>query len=192
MFHRTLLGVPDTFSSFCSSPPQTTPTSRPLTGIRSTSCAPPPGGMLFGHLAESSPHTGYDSKSCTEQCAHADQLPSRRNSFNIENGVTTTVASSENFDSFHQQAAGSGSSQHAPASEVNPWLSADMWARTWKLVQGSASNASVEGILSRGKRDGDLESAQTLSERRNLHVYLEQKAELAVQGECAAQRRLIV
>ena len=34
MFHRTLLGVPDTFSSFCSSPPQTTPTSRQLPGIR--------------------------------------------------------------------------------------------------------------------------------------------------------------
>ena len=30
---------------------------------------------------------------------------------------------------------------------------------------------------------------QTLPERRNLHDYLEQKAELAVQGECAAQRR---
>ena len=48
----------------------------------------------------------------------------------------------------------------------------------------------VEGTLSRGKRDRDLESAQTLAGRRNLHVYLEQKAELAVQGECAAQRRL--
>ena len=35
-----------------------------------------------------------------------------------------------------------------------------------------------------------MESAQSLSERRNLHVYLEQKAELAVQGECAAQNRL--
>ena len=34
------------------------------------------------------------------------------------------------------------------------------------------------------------ESAQTLSERRNHHAYLEQKAELAVQGECAAQKRL--
>ena len=31
---------------------------------------------------------------------------------------------------------------------------------------------------------------QTLSERRNLHVYLEHKAELAVPGECAAQKRL--
>ena len=65
-----------------------------------------------------------------------------------------------------------------------------MWARTGKLVRGSASNASVEGILSKGKRDRDQESVQTLSERRNLHVYIEQKAEMAVQGEGAAHRRL--
>ena len=44
--------------------------------------------------------------------------------------------------------------------------------------------------LSRGKRDPDLESVQTLSEWRNLHAYFEQKAELAVQGECVAQKRL--
>ena len=57
-------------------------------------------------------------------------------------------------------------------------------------MRGSESISSVEGTLSRGKRDRDLESVQTLSERRNLHAHLEQKAELAVQGECAAQRRL--
>ena len=61
-----------------------------------------------------------------------------------------------------------------------------MWSRTWKILRGSASNAGVEGTLSSGKRDRDLESVQTLSERRNLHVYLEQKAEFAVQGKCAA------
>ena len=49
---------------------------------------------------------------------------------------------------------------------------------------------SVERTLSRGKRDRNLESVQSLSERQNLHVYLEQKAELAVQGECAAQQNL--
>ena len=38
LFHETFLGVPDTFSSFCSSPPQTTPTSRPQIGIRSALC----------------------------------------------------------------------------------------------------------------------------------------------------------
>ena len=40
------------------------------------------------------------------------------------------------------------------------------------------------------KRDGDLESVRTLSERKDLHVYLEHKADLAVRQECAAQRRL--
>ena len=29
-----------------------------------------------------------------------------------------------------------------------------------------------------------------LSEKQNLHVYHEQKAEIAIRGECAAQRRL--
>ena len=58
------------------------------------------------------------------------------------------------------------------------------------MVRGNESISSVEGTLSRVKRNCDLESVQTLSERRNLHVYLEQKTELGVQGECAAQRRL--
>ena len=39
------------------------------------------------------------------------------------------------------------------------------------------------------KRDRDLESVRTLSERKDLHVYLEQKADLAVGQECAAHRR---
>ena len=56
-FTEHFLGVPDSFSSFCSSPPQTTPTSRPLTGIRSTPCATSPEGMQSGHLAEPLPHT---------------------------------------------------------------------------------------------------------------------------------------
>ena len=58
-----------------------------------------------------------------------------------------------------------------------------------KLVRGNESISSVGGTLSRGKRDRDLESVQTLSERSNLQGYLEQKTELAVQGECAAQKR---
>ena len=65
-----------------------------------------------------------------------------------------------------------------------------MCPRAWKLVRGSESISSVEGTLSKGERDRDLERAQTLSERRTLHVYIEQKAELAVQRECAAQKRL--
>ena len=53
-------------------------------------------------------------------------------------------------------------------------------------MRGSESITSVEGTLSRGERDRDLEGGQTLSQRRNLHVYLEQ----LYQGECAAQTRL--
>ena len=53
-------------------------------------------------------------------------------------------------------------------------------------MRGNESISSVEG----GKRDRDLESLQTLYERRNLHAYLEQEAELAVQGEGAAQKTL--
>ena len=47
--------MPDPFPSFCFTPPQTTPDSLLLTGIRRPLCAPPPAGMLVGHLAESSP-----------------------------------------------------------------------------------------------------------------------------------------
>ena len=61
---------------------------------------------------------------------------------------------------------------------------------TGKLVRGNASNASVEGTLSKGRRDRALEGVQTLSERRNLHIYIEQKAELAVQRECAGSEKI--
>ena len=44
--------------------------------------------------------------------------------------------------------------------------------------------------LCRNEKETDLESVQTLSERRHLHAHLEQKGELAVQGKCAAQKRL--
>ena len=57
-------------------------------------------------------------------------------------------------------------------------------------MRGSASNASDERIMSGGNRNRDLESVQTLCERQILHAYLVQEAGLAVQGECAAQKRL--
>ena len=47
-----------------------------------------------------------------------------------------------------------------------------------------------EETYSKGKRDRDLESVRTLSQRKDLHVYLEQKADLAVRQGCAAQSRL--
>ena len=148
--------------------------------------------MQFGRLAESSLHTGYKPKSCIDVSSVHTPInhPSRRNRFNIENDLTTMFAASENFDGFPQQAAASGSPQQVPAGMVNPWLTADMWSSTRKLVRGSESISSVERTLSRGKRDRDLESVQTLSERTDHHAYLEQKTDLAVLGECAAQKIL--
>ena len=58
MFHRPLIDVPDPFPSFGSTPPPSASTALPMTGIRRPSCATPPGGLLFGHLAESTPLTG--------------------------------------------------------------------------------------------------------------------------------------
>ena len=57
-------------------------------------------------------------------------------------------------------------------------------------MRGNESFPNVERSLLKGKRDRDLETVQTLSVRRNLHTYLEKKAALAFQGECAAQTRL--
>ena len=112
----------------------TTPTSRPLPAIRSIPCATSLEGRQCGHLAEPLPNTGYEPKSCIDVSSGHTPInyPSRRTSFNIDNDLTTTVAASENFDSFHQQAAASSSSQHVPAGEVNPWLGADTCARTGK------------------------------------------------------------
>ena len=62
LFHRPLFDVPDPFPSFCSTPPPSTPNSLLMTGTRRPFCATPPGGLLFGHLAEPSPLVSYEPK----------------------------------------------------------------------------------------------------------------------------------
>ena len=122
--------------------------------------------MLFSHLADDFPFTGYEPKTCIDLSSEHTPInfSSKRDSFNIENNdFTTTVAASENSDGFNRQAAASGSPQPVPASVVNPWLGADMWSSTRKLVRGDESISSFERTLSRGERYRDLESAQTLN-----------------------------
>ena len=100
MLHRTRLDVPDTFSPFCSPLPQTTPTSRPLTGIRSPTCATSQEGRQSGHLAETLPHTGHESPGLASTSA----VSTRRSITprgETASASRTTVAASENFDSFH-------------------------------------------------------------------------------------------
>ena len=46
--------------------------------------------------------------------------------------------------------------------------------------------ANVEEEMSRRTRERDLDSVRTMSDRQNLHEFMERKAELPVQGEIAA------
>ena len=137
--------------------------------LRAMACAIPPEGRS-GHLAESLPHTGYESNTCTDVSSEHTPIncSSRRNSFNLVNDVTTTDAASENSDGVHQQAAASGSSQFVPTCEVNPWLGADPWSANCCAVMCQTSPVLKE-TCSKEKIDADLESAQTLSERKKLH-----------------------
>ena len=64
----------------------------------------------------------------------------------------------------------------------------DSFSGTGKRVRGNDSVASVEECVLRRKRDRDLDRG-CLSDRQNLHTYLERKAESAVRGESAAQKR---
>ena len=148
MFHRPLLDVPDPFPSFCSTPPPSTPNSLPMTGIRRPSCATPPGGLLFGHLAESTPLTGYEPKTCIDVNSEHTPInnPSKRNRVNIEhNDLTTAVAASENSDGFLQQAA-SGSPQQVLASVVNPWLSADSGPAPGNWCEVTSQLQEMQGL----------------------------------------------
>ena len=60
---------------------------------------------------------------------------------------------------------------------------ASSFSSTRKLAQGNESVASVEGSVLREKRDRDLNSVRTLSDRQHFHDHLERKAELTVRGE---------
>ena len=57
-------------------------------------------------------------------------------------------------------------------------------------MRGNESIASVEGTLSRGKRDRDSNVVQTPKDRQHLHKLLERKAVLAARGEKSVQKRL--
>ena len=162
-----------------------------MTGLRRSPCATPHGRLKFGYIVEFTPLTGHEPKTCIDVSSEHTQInhASRKNSLNFENDLTTTVPASVNSDGFPQRSAASGSQQQASPSVVSPWLSADLGAPgNWCEVMSPFQ--VLRRLCREGKRDRDLESVQSLYERRNRHVYFEQKAELAVQGECAAQKRL--
>ena len=51
------------------------------------------------------------------------------------------------------------------------------------LFQGHSHVANNEEELSKSKRERDLDSVRTMSDRQSLHEFLERKAELAVRGK---------
>ena len=163
--------------------------------------ATPHGGLLFGPLAEYNALTSYEPNSWVEvSSGHTPKhYPSNEHGFHTKSDHTATVAASENFDGFQKPAVAS-SSQHCvelasgnrcddPRSVATPCLNADVWKHR-ETVACNEPISSVERMLSRGKRDRDLDSVKIQSDRHSLYVYLEQKADLAVQGEYSAQRRL--
>ena len=158
----SLLGVSN-FDSFCSTPPPTwTPSPATVTGIRPNPCATPLLDGQSGPLANTTPTTGYEPNFCIDVSSEHTPInfPSRKDSFNLESDLTKTVAASWDFGHFR------------------------------KLVQGNEFVATVGESMLRGKRDHNLDSVSTMSDRQKLHDYLERKAESAVRGEIAAQKRL--
>ena len=134
-------------------------------------------------------------------------VSTRRSTLHQEKTASTlkndlTVAVSEDSDHLPQRSAAS-SSRHSVASIVPALLnlgslcSAGQQVRQHDSVASSFSgtgkvqgNEFVASVASRRKRDRDLNRVRTCSEGQHLHDYLERKAELALRGESAVQRRL--
>ena len=100
MLHRPLFNVPHPFPSFCSSPPPSTPTALPMTGIKRSPCATLHGILLFGHLAESTPLMSYEPKTWIDVSSEHTPInySSRRNNFNTEYKDLTATQPSETPD----------------------------------------------------------------------------------------------
>ena len=150
MFHRPLHDVPDPFPSFCSVYTDSTAydwkqeitlrhSARRITVW--------PSGRI---------HTDYHDFTTTVAASEPSDMK--------EVGQSTSPlmlereVSSNPFcvSGFQQQAAASRSQQQASSSVVSPWLTADLWSSTRKWVRGNESISSVEGTLSRGKRETDI------------------------------------
>ena len=139
-----LLGVP-TLSSLCSTPPPSwTPSPRdadwnqtdPLWAARH------PAAGFEGNFSidVSSEHTPIN-------------FPFRKDSFNLENDLTNTVAASDDFDHLPQRFVASNS-QHSAASTVPTLLNSGSVRSTGDLVRGNDSIAGSffsTGDLVRGK-----------------------------------------
>ena len=162
MFRRPLLDVPDPCPSFCSTPPRSTSTALPMTGIRrplgysTRRIAAWPSGWL---------NSSHEPKTCID--ASSEHTPSnytlRRCSFSVEHNDLTTLRKPRWFS------AASGS-QRQPASSIIK-CGADLWSSTRTLVRGNEWISSVEGTLSKGKiRSRSGKCANSVRKEKSLCV----------------------
>ena len=161
-----------------------------------------------GPLATRHPATGNVPNFCIDVSSEHTPInfPPRKDSFNLENELTNTVAASEDFGHLLKRFVAC-SSQHSAASTVPTLLNlgsvrstgelvrgndsiAGSFFRTGDMVRGNNPVARVEESVFKGNRDHDSNSVRTSSDKQNLHKHLERKAESAVRGENAAQKRL--
>ena len=203
----SLHGVPHFTSSFCSTPaPMSLPTQNSLhkTGIRNTTqCATPRLGGSSGHMAETVQLTGYEQNTCIDVSRECTPIyiAVRREIFDIERDPKFAV--SEDSDNLPQRAV---SSQGSVATTVPALMNGSFsctrkqvqeyesiigsLSSTRKPVQSDESLASVERKSSRRQVDQKLRGNPMSMERQSLHDYLGGKAEMAIRGKSAAQRRL--
>ena len=67
----------------------------------------------------------------------------------------------------------------------------ESFSNTGKPVQSDESAASVERNSPKEHVDQNLRCNPSSAESQSIHEYLERKAEMAIQGESAAQKRLL-
>ena len=138
-----------------------------------TSCATPPGGLLFGHLAESTPLAGYDMSPRPASTSAVDARRPTTPRGEAASTLSTTTLPPQSQPpktpmTFQQQAAASGGQQQAPSSVVNPWLSADMRSSTRKLVRKEELSSSARARkLERGE---DIQIGRSKMEFNNMQI----------------------
>ena len=150
-----------------------------LTGIRRTLCATPPGGMLFGHLADRLEAQDLHQR---QQWAHTDQSlleEKQRQPWEWLYHHNRSLRERRRFSS-------ASGSQRWPAARISkcakPMASRRSVVQHWETSPRHRVNFKYCRTWSRGTRDRDLESVQTLSEWRTKSPCGE--------GESAALRRL--
>ena len=200
-----LLGVSHPTSSFCSAPPplsQPTQDSLHRTGLRlSTYNATPRLGGSSGRMADNAQPTGYEPKTCIDVSSEYTpiNIAVRRENFDIERDLKFSLF--DDFDHLLPRAVGAqrsvaracvdefGSTVLQRETSAGVRVDHRVLLKHKKPLQSDESAASVERNSSR-EHVGQILRCTQSSERLSIHEYLEKKAEMAIQGESAAQRRL--